>query len=118
VADASELLERMIQQVFNEPDPARRAEVIAELFTQDVVFTDGERTVRGRDDLAATVTGLLEEAPGLVFTHAGPFSGTGDLGMRPWGLAPAGGGEPIARGLDVVLLEENRVARLWTILEA
>jgi hypothetical protein len=117
VADASELLERMVQQVFNEPDPAHRAEVIADVFTEDVVFTDGERTVRGRDDLAATVTGLLDEAPGLVFTHTGPFRGTGDLGMRPWALAPAGG-EPVARGLDVVLLEENRVARLWTILEA
>ncbi|MEV0952100.1 nuclear transport factor 2 family protein [Promicromonospora sp. NPDC050249] len=116
MADESELLERMIQQVFNEPDPARRAEVIAELFTEDVVFADGERTVRGRDDLAATVTRLLDEAPGLAFTHTGPFRGTGDLGMRPWALAPAGG-EPVARGLDVVLLEENRIGRLWTLLE-
>jgi hypothetical protein len=117
VASASELLERMIQQVFNEPDPARRAKVIAELFTEDVVFTDAEGTVHGRDDLAATVTRLLGGAPGFVFSHTGSFSGIGDLGMRPWALAPAGG-EPVARGLDIVLLQENRIARLWTLLEA
>jgi hypothetical protein len=116
MADASELLERMIQQVFNEPDPQRRAEAITGLFTEDIVFTDREQTVHGRDDLAATVTRLLAQAPGLMFTHAGPFRGTGDLGMRPWKLGPAEG-EPVTGGLDVVLITDDRIARLWTVLE-
>lgn len=117
MADAAELLERMVQDVFNEPDPQRRAAVIAELFTEDVEFTDPERTVRGRDDLAAAVTGLLAQGPGLVFTHAAPFRGVGDLGMRSWSLGPAGG-DPVAGGLDVVLVTDGQIARLWTMLNA
>jgi SnoaL-like domain len=116
-ATAAHLLERMVQEVFNEVDPERRAAVIAELFTEDVVFTDPDRTVRGRDDLTAAVTGLLAQGPGLVFTHAGPFRGVGDLGLRAWRLGPAGG-EPVAGGLDVVLVADGRIVALYTVLDA
>jgi hypothetical protein len=112
-----ELLERMLQGVFNEPDPQRRAEVIAEVFSADVVFVDGEQTVTGREHLASTVTGLLAQGPGLVFTPAGPFRGVGDLGMRPWRLGPPGG-EPVLGGLDVAQVVDGRIARLWTLLDA
>jgi hypothetical protein len=111
-----QLLERMLQGVFNEPDPQRRAEVIDEVFTADVVFVDAERTATGRGELAATVTGLLAQGPGLVFTPAGPFRGVGDLGMRPWRLGPTGG-EPVLGGLDVVHVVDGRIARLWTMLD-
>ena len=113
---ASDLLERMLQEVFNEPDPQRGAEAIAEVFAGDVVFTDDERTVTGREALAATVTGLLAQGPGLVFTPAGPFRGVGDLGMRPWRLGPPGG-EPVLGGLDVAQVVDGRIARLWTLLD-
>lgn len=111
------LLERMIEDVFNEPDPARRAAAIAEVFTEDVVFTDAERTVTGHEELGATVTGLLAQGPGLVFTPAGPFRGVGDLGMRAWRLGPPGG-DPVLGGLDVAHVVDGRIARLWTIIEA
>ena len=116
MATVDELLERMVQEVFNEADPQRRAEVITELFTEDVVFTDPDRTVRGRADLTAAVTGLLAQGPGFVFTHAGPFRGVGDLGMRPWRLGPPGG-EPVVGGLDVVEVVDGRISRLWTLLD-
>ncbi|SHG65581.1 nuclear transport factor 2 family protein [Geodermatophilus nigrescens] len=117
MAGAEELLERMLQEVFNEPDPQRRAAAIADVFTDDVVFTDDGRTARGREDLAATVTGLLAQGPGLVFTPAGPFRGVGDLGMRPWRLGPPGA-EPVLGGLDVAQVADGRIARLWTVLDA
>ena len=116
MATAAELLERMVQEVFNEPDPQRRAAAIAEVFTEDVVFVDAERTVTGHDQLAATVTALLGEGPGLVFTPSGQVRGVGDLGMRPWLLAPPGG-EPVLGGLDVVQVVDGRIARLWTVLD-
>jgi SnoaL-like domain len=116
VPTAAELLERMLQGVFNEPDPQRRAAVIAEVFTEDAVFADAERTATGRDELAATVTGLLAQGPGMVFAPAGPFRGVGDMGMRPWRLGPPGG-EPVLGGLDVVHVVDGRIARLWTMLD-
>lgn len=111
-----QLLGRMLQGVFNEPDPERRAAVIAEVFTEDVVFTDAERTVTGRAELGDTVTGLLAQGPGLVFTPSGPFRGVGDLGMRPWRLGPPGG-DAVLGGLDVAQVADGRIARLWTVLD-
>lgn len=116
MAGAAELLERMVGEVFNEPDAQRRAAVIAELFTADVVFTDTGQTVTGHHELAATVTGLLAQGPGFVFTPAGEFRGVGSLGMRPWHLGPPGGA-PVLGGLDVVQVVDGRIARLWTLLD-
>ena len=73
VAAVAELMERMLQGVFNEPDPERRDTAIAETFAEDVVFTDAEGTVTGRAALAAKVTALLDQGPGLVFSHDGPL---------------------------------------------
>ena len=115
-ATAEQLLERMLQGVFNEPDADRRAAVIAEVFAPDAVFVNAERSVTGRDELAATVTGLLAQGPGLSFTPSGPFRGVGDLGMRSWRLGPPGG-EPVLGGLDVVHVVDGRIARLWTVLD-
>ncbi|MHA3703090.1 nuclear transport factor 2 family protein [Jatrophihabitans sp. YIM 134969] len=112
---AEALLERMVQDVFNQPDAGQRASAVDEVFTADVVFVDGERTVTGRNDLAATVTALLARAPGFVFVPDGPFRGVGDLGMRPWRLGPPGG-DPVLRGLDVVQVADGAIARLWTVL--
>jgi hypothetical protein len=118
LADAARLLDQMVADVFNEHDADRRAAAIEELFAEDVVFTDPDRTVRGRDDLAAVVTGLLAQgAPDFTFTHVGPFRGVGDLGMRAWSLGPTGG-DAVAGGLDVVLAVDGRIARLWTMLDA
>lgn len=116
MASAAELLERMVQEVFNEPDPGRRAVVIGEIFTEDVVFTDPGTVVTGRADLATAVTGLLAQGPGFVFTAAGPFRGVADLGLRPWRLGPPGG-DPVLGGLDVVEVVDGRIARLWTMLD-
>jgi hypothetical protein len=116
-AEAAQLLERMVADVFNEHDPDRRAAAIGELFTDDVAFTDPDRTVHGRDGLATVVTGLLAEgAPDFTFTHAGPFRGVGELGMRAWSLGPAGG-DAVAGGLDVILVAGGRIAHLWTVLD-
>jgi hypothetical protein len=114
---SEQLLERMLQGVFNEPDSQRRAVVIAEVFTPDVVFVDAEHTVTGREELAATVTGLLAQGPGLVFAPVGSFRGVVDLGMRSWRLGPPGG-EPVLGGLDVAQVVDGRIARLWTVLDA
>jgi hypothetical protein len=115
IATAPELLDRMVEEVFNESDPEKRSAAIGELFTEQMVFTDTHRSARGRDEFAATVTDLLAEGPGFVFTHTGPYRGVGELGMREWSLGPVGA-QPVVAGLDVVLVEDGRIARLWTIL--
>jgi hypothetical protein len=60
VAAVAELMERMLQGVFNEPDP------------EDVAFTDFEGTVTGRAALAAKVTGLLAQGRRRYGCRGGP----------------------------------------------
>jgi hypothetical protein len=118
VAAVAELMERMLQDVFNERDPARRDTVIAETFAEDVVFTDAEGTVTGRAALAAKVTGLLEQGPGLVFSHDGALREIpGMLGVRAWRLGPPGGASVLG-GLDVAEVRDGLIARLYTVLDA
>lgn len=106
----------MLQDVFNEPDAARRVSVIAEVFADDVVFTDPEMAVIGRADLAAAITALLAQGPGFVFSPAGPFRGVGGLGIRAWRLGPPGA-EPVLGGVDVIEVVDGRIAKLWTMLD-
>jgi hypothetical protein len=113
---AAQLLERMLQGVFNEPDEARRDLAIAAVFADDVVFADADAAVTGQTELGAKVTALLAQGPGLVFSHAGPFRGVADVGLRPWRLGPPGA-EPVLGGLDVIEVVDGRIAKLWTVLD-
>jgi SnoaL-like domain len=117
VATVADLMERMLQGVFNEPDAAHRATAIDETFTEDVVFRDAEGTVTGRDALAAKVTALLAQGPGFVFVHDGPLREIpGALGIRAWKLGPVGG-TPVIGGLDVAVVRDGLIATLYTVLD-
>jgi len=49
--------------VFNEPDPARRATVIAENYADDVVWHEPDRIIRGRKHLERRAEELRAENP-------------------------------------------------------
>lgn len=118
MSSPSELLDRMIDEVFNQADASQRAAAIRDLFTEDIIFSDADRTVTGHDGLIEAVTGLLADgAPDFAFTHTGPFRGVDDMGMRAWSLGPPDG-SPVAGGLDVITVVDGRIARLWTVLDA
>ena len=46
----ADLMRRNLLEVFNEPDPARRAAVIAVTYTEDVVWHEPDRIIRGRKE--------------------------------------------------------------------
>jgi ketosteroid isomerase-like protein len=53
--------------VFNERDPERRLNAIAANYTEDVIWTDPERTVFGREALNERAQELLHNLPDFVF---------------------------------------------------
>ena len=107
----------MIEGVFNEPDADRRAAVIAEVFTEDVVFTDAERTVTGHAELGATVTGLLAQGPGPGLHAAPAVPRRGRPGHRERGARPAGE-PPVARRSDVAqVVEGGLITAMWTMMD-
>ena len=101
--------------VFNERDAGRRRAAIAETYAPDVAFSDPEETVTGHEALDAKAQAILDQSPGFVFTPAGEIHVVGDLGYLAWNLGPEGD-PPVARGVDIALVENGVIARLYTLL--
>lgn len=110
-----ELLTASLHQVFGNRDADQRAAVIEEIYAEDVEFTDPDGTSRGRSELSAKVTELVDNMPAeFRFVEAGPrYVGT-DRGALAWELGPQGA--PVARGVDVVTVEDGRITSLVTLL--
>jgi hypothetical protein len=115
VTAVEELMRTNLLGVFNERDAGRRRAAIARTYAPDVVFSDPESTVTGTDALDAKAQGLLEGAPGFEFAPDGPVRVAADLGHLAWGFGPPGQ-PPVIRGVDVALVADGRIARLWTLL--
>lgn len=101
--------------VFNERDPQARLQIMAEVYDEAIVFTDAEGSLTGHAAISEKVQGLLGSAPGFVFTHDGPAHLLGDLIHAPWTFGPPDG-EPVVRGVDMSLVANGKVVRLYTAL--
>jgi hypothetical protein len=116
VSEVAELVHQMLEHVFNERDAERRADAIATVFAEDVMFVDPEGVVRGHDALARRVQSILSEAPGFEFRLTAPIQEVADVGLDRWEFGPVDG-EPVVRGTDVAIVDGGRIARLYTLIE-
>jgi len=109
------LMRANLLEVFGERDAGRRRAAIERTHHADVLFADPEGAVTGDDALDAKVQGILDGAPGFVFTASEEPRANLDLGHLPWGFGPEGQ-PPVVRGLDIALVRDGRIARLYTFL--
>jgi hypothetical protein len=98
---------------WNESDPAARQEALAELFTDDVRYTDPLVSVEGRAALDAAIGAVQQQFPGFVFRIGGPVDAHHDQVRFSWELGPDGQEAPIA-GSDVALVAGD--GRIRTVL--
>ena len=101
--------------VFNERDPERRRKAIADNYTEDVIWTDPERTFHGHEELNERAQELLDRAPDFEFTAAGPVHVLRDLGQLAFvqGIPEQ---PPAVSGYDVALVRDGRIAVLYTLI--
>jgi hypothetical protein len=72
----------------------------------------------GRDNIAAMIAAARAQFAGHGFTIAGEADGHGDFVRFSWILAPDEGGQAVARGTDVVRLDEaGRIAEVIGFLD-
>jgi hypothetical protein len=116
MAETSQLLRRNLLEVFGERDATKRAAVIAEIYVDEPVCVDPHGATVGRAGLVATVEGLQARFPDFVFTQLGRPDAHHDIGRLAWGYGPPGAAWAVT-GLDVVLVEDGRIARLYTFLD-
>ncbi|HET7046804.1 MAG TPA: nuclear transport factor 2 family protein [Solirubrobacteraceae bacterium] len=116
--DAARIRELMLLNlfaVFNERDPERRLKAIVANYTEDVVWTDPERTFRGHEALNDRAQELLDQLPNFVFTAAGPVHALRDLGHLAFNHG-APEQSPAISGYDVALVRDGRIAVLYTLV--
>jgi len=136
-ATAEDLADRYVA-VWNEPDPEVRRNAIGELWTEDGVhlLEPPEEMVkraeeigitatlkaRGHAELVRRVTRAYDEfvAPGqFEFKRHGEVAALRDMVKLRWAMVPAGGGETLAIGIDLLLLApDGRITADYQFIEA
>ncbi len=115
----TKLMQENLLAVFNERDAARRLEVVRRNYADDVRWSDAEETVVGQDRLHDKAQALLDgPLAGLSFVQSGPVHQTANMGYLGWDVfAPdAGGTDPLISGFDVAIVENERIAQLFTVV--
>ena len=112
-----ELLLANLFAVFSERNPGRRLEVIARNYTEDVIWTDPDGTTQGHEEMNEQAQKLLGRMPDFVFSAAGPVHVSRDLGLLAFNLGVPEQ-PPAVSGIDVALVRDGRIARLYTLLTA
>ncbi|GAB3683593.1 nuclear transport factor 2 family protein [Angustibacter aerolatus] len=115
MATVDELMRATLLEVFGERDDARRRAAVERVYAPDVVFSDPDEVVTGHDALDAKAKRLLDDAPGFVFRAEGPALVNHELGHQSWAFGPPDG-DPVVRGVDVALVADGRITRLYTML--
>ena len=112
-----ELLLENLFSVFSERDRERRLEVIARNYTEDVIWTDPDGTTQGHEAMNEQAQKLLDRMPDFVFSAAGPVHVSRDLGLLAFNLGVPQQ-PPAVSGIDVALVRDGQIARLYTLLTA
>src|SRR6185312_2185859 len=120
LADAARIRELMLANlfaVFGERNLERRSKAIAANYTDDVIWTEPDRTTQGREALNERAQNLIDRSPDFVFSAGGPVHVSRDLGLLAFNLGVPEQ-PPTVSGIDVALVRDGRIARLYTLLTA
>jgi SnoaL-like domain len=120
IADPARIRELMLENlfaVFNVRDPKVRWEAIVRNYTEDVIWSDPDGTTQGHEALNEQAQKLLARMPDFVFSAAGPVHVSHDLGLLSFNLGVPEQ-PPAVSGVDVALVRDGRIARLYTLLTA
>jgi len=111
------LLTRNLFQVFAERDAAKRHATIAEIWAKDGLLVDPHGRFVGHEAVEAAVGKLHQAHPDFVFTVSGPPQAFNGIGRLAWGLGLPGK-PPEITGLDILTVQDGRIAALYVFLDA
>src|SRR5947209_4414466 len=95
-----------------EPDPARRAELVAEGWTPDATFVDPLFAATGHDEIATIADAVVSGYPGQRFVRTTELDEHHDIVRYGWALVATDGSVTV-EGLDVAeLAEDGRIRKV------
>lgn len=115
--DYDHLLRSNLERVFNEREPDRRAQAIADLFVADPVMYEPDGIVQGREAISAVAGKLLDQfGPDFAFVPERAAIGHHGMASLRWHAGPVGG-PVIVSGIDTAAVVDGRIERLWVLLD-
>jgi hypothetical protein len=85
---------------WNELDPERRRELVADTFSDDAGYVDPLMTGEGTDGIAAMIGNAQQQFPGHRFELAAGPDAHHDRVRFAWTMVGAENGTPVAAGVD------------------
>ncbi|MBD0256788.1 MAG: nuclear transport factor 2 family protein [Cytophagales bacterium] len=116
-ATQGELMERNLDQVMNQRDPAKRRAAMESIYADDATFYEVDAVATGYEAVNAIIQSVLEKMPpDFVFHPTKPATENHNVGRLSWGVGPAGG-PAVVTGTDVVLFKDGRIQSLYVFLD-
>ena len=116
MSDTNTLVGKYIA-MWNEADPARRLELVAEALTEDARYIDPLMQGEGVEQISAMIGGAQQQYPGHRFALVAGPDAHHDRVRFSWSLSP-NGGDPIAIGVDfATVAEDGRMRSVTGFLE-
>jgi len=117
IPKAQSVLARNLLEVFNQRDEAKRLDLIQELYVTEATFFELDGAFNGYEAINRRVTEVLQSLPpGAIFRTAGEMTANHNVARLSWTLELEDGAV-IASGMDIGLLEGNRIAALYLFLD-
>jgi hypothetical protein len=117
MTDIDALINRYIA-IWNERDPHRRRELIAQTWTEDATYVDPMLTGSGHEGIDAMIGGAQQQFPGHRFELAGAPDAHHDRVRFTWHLKPDAGDDAVAIGSDFgVVADDGRLRSVTGFLD-
>ena len=117
MTDTTALIDNYIA-IWNEADPQRRRELIAQTWTEDATYVDPMLTGAGHDGIDAMIAGAQQQFPGHRFELTSGPDAHNDRVRFAWSLVGADGGAPVAAGVDfATVADDGRLRDVTGFLE-
>ena len=107
-SDIEQLVERYLD-AFNETEPARRRELIRELYRPDSTYVDPHVELTGPDQVEQFIASTQERFPGYRFRLGGPVDAHHNQARFQWYAGPADTEVPVYVGFDVIVTDGGSV---------
>jgi hypothetical protein len=105
--------------LWNETSKEVRMRGIAEAFTPDATYTDPLADAAGHDGIDAVIAGVQGQFSGFTFRLLDGIDSNHNIARFQWELVPAAGGESVAIGSDVAVLnEDGKIRNIYGFLDA
>ena len=115
---AEQLIERYLD-TWNETDADARRAAVADVYSDGAQYVDPLADVTGHEQISELIGAVQQQVPGHVFRLAnGGVDAHHNVARFSWELVPAAGGESLAIGFDVAVIEEDgRIASVLGFLD-